>query len=108
MIGWVALALSLSTAADFVIDLVFEEPNIIAEAAEDIAEKLLDVAEHLLVPSARPTTSSQDAVTILPVTDFLTHGVWLHRVASDRFPTIPSSHSPPQQASGSFSIPLRI
>lgn len=108
LVGWLAVFLSLSTAGDFVVDLVFEEPDLVSEASVEIPEGLLDPAEHLLVTSAGFAAWSSDASTVLPLVEWFGDGALLHAVLSSQFPVIPLSHSPPQQASGSFSIPLRI
>jgi len=108
VVGWLAVLLSLATAADFVVDLVFEAPDLVAEAAVDIPEGFLDPAEHLLVASARSAALSPDASPVLPLVEWSGSEGLLQGTGLAQLPVIPLSHSPPQRAPNSFSIPLRI
>ena len=107
VVGWLAVLLSLATAGDFVVDLVFEEPDLVSEASVEIPEGLLDPAEHLLVTSAGFAALSPDASTILPFAQCFGSEALLQAIVSTSSPAIPLGHPPPQ-APVSFSIPLRI
>ncbi len=53
-IVWLALAISLMIAGDLVMDLVFEDPDLVISAeASSIPEEQENAAEHILIPSQK-------------------------------------------------------
>lgn len=107
VMSWLALAICLSTTGDFVIDLVFEEPDVAADV-QAATEEPDNPAEHLLMPSQCVGGSAADSGTAAPAPDLnvavitgTAPGVATPRAAL-RF------HPPPRTRPVSFSTPLRI
>lgn len=64
---WLALLISLMIAGDLVMDLVFEEPDLVASAeASTLPEEPDNAAEHVLMPSQKADHST--ALTWLAMT----------------------------------------
>jgi hypothetical protein len=105
VLSWLALAVCLSTTGDFVIDLVFEEPDVTADA-QAATEEPDNPAEHLLMPSQCVGGSAADSATAAPDLDASA----ITGTALDA--AIPRAalrlHPPPRTRPVSFSTPLRI
>lgn len=105
--GCLALLICLSTTADLVIDLVFEEPEV-AFKTDAAAEVPDNAAEHVLMPSERTTGSTEDTFTPPLQLDLDAFSVVV-TVASLATPrAVPSLHHPPRNRPVAFSVPLRI
>lgn len=104
---WLALLLCVWTTADLVVDLVFEEQEVTANAHET-GEDPDGVAEHLLMPSARASVLTENTVPALQplVLQIFSVAVPVFGVAAPR--AHPPPHPPPRNKPVSFSIPLRI
>jgi uncharacterized protein (UPF0254 family) len=62
VIGWLAILISVWTSGDRVIDLVFEEPDVVADT-QATTDEPDNAAEHMLMRSQRAGSSALDAVT---------------------------------------------
>lgn len=104
--GWLALVLCLSSAAELVIDLAFEAPEVAAE--EDAASSDPDnAAEHVLMPSQR-----EDGVAVhdisAPALDLLVSEPLVQFVDGEQVEAHSTSPPPPRRRPVSFNVPLRI
>ena len=63
VIGWLAILACVWTTGDRVFDLVFEEPDVVADT-QATADEPDNAAEHVLMPSQRADSSAPDAVTV--------------------------------------------
>jgi hypothetical protein len=107
VIGWLTLLLCFWSTGDLVVDLVFEEPDVTADASVP-AEEPGNAAEHLLMPSQRAVHSVADvfaaapaaAMTLLSTTVTVPDHTSL-RVSS-------SDHQPPPTGPLSPLLSLRI
>ena len=68
VIGWLTLLICLWTTGDLVIDMVFEEPDMVADT-HATAEEPDNAAEHLLMPSQRAANSTESVVAADPATN---------------------------------------
>lgn len=105
VIGWLAILLCAWTAGDQVFDLVFEEPDLVADV-QATTDEPDNAAEHVLIPSSRADSSATDAVTV--VLDLETSSVVGPLTGHTALKTTPSRHPPPRHAPIAFSVPLRI
>lgn len=105
LIGWLAILACVWTTGDQVFDLVFEEPDVVADSPT-IVEEPDNAAEHVLMPSPRADSSATDAVTV--VLDLETSSVVGPLTGHTALKTTPSRHPPPRHAPIAFSVPLRI
>jgi hypothetical protein len=103
--GWLAILMCVWTSGDRVIDLVFEEPEVVADTQVP-TEEPDNAAEHVLMRSQRAGHSASDAVTAAPVLGaFTVAGQLTDHTALG---AASSPHPPPRHTPGSFSVPLRI
>lgn len=106
-LAWLALFLSVWTTADLVIDLVFEEQEVVAEA-NGATEDPDDVAEHLLMPSERVSNLAQNTVTApqTPDLEIFSFAIPVSGITASNAdpPPLPLPRNNPV----SFSVPLRI
>ena len=104
-IGWLAILMSVWTSGDLVIDLVFEEPDMVADT-QATAEEPDNAAEHLLMQSQRVSSSAPDAVTAAPAFYVLPSATTVtdNRALGAASPP----YRPPRLTPVSFSAPLRI
>lgn len=105
VIGWIAILVCLWTVGDQVVDLVFEEPDVVADI-QATTEEPDNAAEHVLMPSPRADSSATDAVTV--VLDLEALSVVGPLTGHTALRPAPSHHPPPRHAPIAFSIPLRI
>lgn len=107
VIGWLTLLLCLWSAGDLVVDLVFEDPDVTADASAP-DEEPGNAAEHLLMPSQRTGHSAEDVFATAPATTMalLSTTFTLPNHASLR--AAASSHQPPPIGPLPLSAPLRI
>jgi hypothetical protein len=105
VIGWLAILICVWTTGDRVIDLVFEEPDVVADT-QATTEEPDNAAEHVLMPSQRAGSAASDAVTAAPDLDAVSIAVQVmdHSVLGTASPP----HRPPRHTPVSFSVPLRI
>ena len=107
VMSWLALVICLSTTGDFVIDLVFEEPDVAADA-QAATEEPDNPAEHLLMPSHCGGGSAADAGTAAPAPDLDASAITV-RALGDATPRAALRLHPPLRTRlVSFSAPLRI
>ena len=105
VIGWLAILLCAWTAGDQVFDLVFEEPDLVADV-QATPDEPDNAAEHVLMPSSRADSSATDAVMVLlDLEAFSVVGPLTGHTAPK---TAPSRQPPPRHAPIAFSVPLRI
>ena len=64
LIGWLAILACVWTTGDQVFDLVFEEPDVVADI-QATSDQPDNPAEHVLIPSPRADSSATDAVIIV-------------------------------------------
>jgi hypothetical protein len=107
VVGWLAILICLWTSGDLVIDLVFEEPDMVADN-NVTTEEPDNAAEHLLMPSQRADSSTEDTITAAPVADLAAYFIALTAAGNATQRAAPSHHSPPRNRPISFSVPLRI
>lgn len=107
VIGWLMLLLCLWSAGDLVVDLVFEDPDVTADASAP-DEEPGNAAEHLLMPTQRTGHSAADTIAATPTADpaVLSSAFTLSDNASLRAAS--SYHQPPPTGPQSLSILLRI
>ena len=105
VIGWLAILVCVWTSGDRVIDLVFEEPDVVADT-HATAEEPDNAAEHVLMRSWRTGSSAPDAVTAAP--DLNAFSVAGQLTDNTTMGATPPHHPPPQNTPLSFSVPLRI
>ena len=107
IIGWLTLLLCLWSTGDLVVDLVFEDPDVTADASAP-AEEPGNAAEHLLLPTQRTGHSAADTITATPAADpaVLSTAFTLPDNASLRASS--SYHQPPPTGPLSLSVLLRI
>ena len=105
LIGWLAILACVWTTGDQVFDLVFEEPDVVADSQTTVDEPD-NPAEHVLIPSPRADSSATDAVII--VLDLETVSVVGPLTGHAALKPAPSHHPPPRHAPIAFSVPLRI
>lgn len=105
VMSWLALVICLSTTGDFVIDLVFEEPDVAADARA-ATEEPDNAAEHLLMPSQGAGGSAADAGTAAADLDASAITVTVIGAAAPR--AVLRLHPPPRTRPVSFSTPLRV
>lgn len=105
VIGWLAILLCVWTAGDQVIDLVFEEPDVVADTRATAVEPD-NAAEHVLMPSQRAGSSAPDAVTVVP--DLDAYSIAVTSLDHTALGAASPPHPPPRHIPGSFSVPLRI
>ncbi len=105
VIGWLAILACVWTAGDRVFDLVFEEPDLVADTQAATGEPD-NAAEHVLMPSPRGDSSASDSVTVaLDVAATAVAVTFTHDTALE---PAPPRHPPPRHAPIAFSVPLRI
>ena len=104
VMSWLALVICLSTTGDFVIDLVFEEPDVAADA-QAATEEPDNPTEHLLMPSHCVGGSAADAGTAAPSPDFDASAVTVTALGAARATLL---HPPLRTRPVSLSTPLRI
>ena len=105
VIVWLTLLLCVLTTGDLVVDMVFEEPNMVADTCVT-AEEPDNAAEHLLMHSQRMSSSVLDAVMAAPDLDvFSTVGTVMDNRALG---AVSPPYRPPRLTPVSFSAPLRI
>lgn len=106
-IAWVALILCLGSAADLVIDLVFEGSDAAAEEGA-AASEADNAAEHVLMPSPRGDEASVSVTSSsVPVFDLHSSGTLLEFLDSGQLEA--RSTSPPfRRHRVSCNVPLRI
>ncbi len=104
---WLALLLCVWTTADLVIDLVFEEQKVVAEA-NGATEDPDDVAEHLLMPSERASNLAQNTVTAPQTPDLKIFSFAIPVSGITASNADPPPLPPPRDNPVSFSVPLRI
>lgn len=107
VIGWLALLISACTTADLVVDLVFEEPDMTADA-QATTEEPDNAAEHLLMPSQRAGGSATDTVMASQAVDLDAFSTAGHVPVNTALRAVPPHHRPPRSRPVSFSVPLRI
>lgn len=108
VIGWLTLLICVWTTGDLVFDLVFEEPNVTADAPTTVEEPD-NAAEHLLMPSPRTDSSAGDTAATDPAADSYVVSIALSEADNKALRAAsPRRHPPPRSSPGSFSIPLRI
>ena len=107
VISWLSLLMCVWTSGDRVFDLVFEEPNVTADAPAT-AEEPDNAAEHLLMPSPRAASSAGDTATTDPTADSFAVSIALSETDTNALRAASPRHPPPRSSPGSFSIPLRI
>ena len=107
VIGWLTLLLCLWSTGDLVVDLVFEDPDVTADASVP-AEEPGNAAEHLLLPTQRTGHSAADTIAAAPTVGpaVLSTAFTLPDNASSRASS--SYHQPPPTGHLSLSVPLRI
>lgn len=105
VIGWLAILMCVWTSGDQVIDLVFEEPDVVADT-QATTEEPDNAAEHVLMRSPRVGHSAPDAVTAAP--DFEAVSVAGHLTDHTALRAAPPPHQLPPHTPGSFPVPLRI
>jgi len=105
VIGWLAILICVWTSGDRVIDLVFEEPDVVPDT-QATTEEPDNAAEHVLMPSQRAGHSAPDAVTAAPDLDAFSVAEQL--TDHTALGAAPPHHPPPRHTSVSFSVPLRI
>jgi len=105
LIGWLAILACVWTTGDQVFDLVFEEPDVVADI-QATSEEPDNAAEHVLMPSPRADRSATAAVT--GALDLETVSVVGPLTGHTALRPAPSHHPPPRHAPIAFSIPLRI
>ena len=104
VIGWLAILACVWTTGDRVFDLVFEEPDLVANIPATTDEPD-NAAEHVLMPSPRADSSVTDAVMVVDLEAF---SVVEPLTGHTALQTPPSRHPPPRHAPIAFSVPLRI
>lgn len=105
VIGWLAILICVWTSGDRVIDLVFEEPDVVADTRAT-TEEPDNAAEHVLMPSQRAGSSALDAVTAALDLDAISIVVTSMNHTALR--AAASHHPPPRHRPTAFSVPLRI
>lgn len=105
VIGWLAILVCVWTTGDLVIDLVFEESDVVADTQATVEEPD-NAAEHVLMPSQRADSSALDAVTAAP--DLNAFSVAGQLTDNTALGAAPPHHPPPRHTPVSFSVPLRI
>jgi hypothetical protein len=105
IIGWLAILVCVWTTGDLVIDLVFEEPDVMTDTRAT-AEEPDNAAEHVLMRSQREGSSALDAVTAAADLDACAVAVTLPAHTALRAAAF--HHPPPRYRPSSFSVPLRI
>ena len=89
------------------IDLVFEEPDVTADAPAT-PEEPDNAAEHLLMPSQRVGNSTTDVVAAAPPADLYAISTALTLTDNAALRAASSNYQPPPTRPLSFSVPLRI
>ena len=105
VIGWFAILICVWTSGDRVIDLVFEEPDVVADT-QAAAEEPDNAAEHLLMRSQRVSSSAPDAVMAAPDLDMFSFAAKL--TDHTALGAASSHHRPRPTRPVSCSVPLRI
>ena len=105
VIGWLAILICVWTSGDRVIDLVFEEPDVVADT-HAAAEEPDNAVEHLLMPSPRAGSSVSDAVMAEPDLDIFSIAAKL--TDNTALEAASSHYRPPPTRPVSCSVPLRI
>ena len=105
VIGWLAILICVWTSGDRVVDLVFEEPDVVADT-QATTEEPDNAAEHVLMPSQRAGSSTPDAVTAVP--DLDAFPIAVTSTNHTALGAALSHHPPPRNTLVSFSVPLRI
>ena len=105
VIVWLSILACVWTAGDRVFDLVFEEPDLVADT-QAATDEPNNAAEHVLMPSPRADSSATDAVTV--ALDLETWSVVGPLTGHTALKPPPSHHPPPRRAPIAFSVPLRI
>lgn len=105
VIGWLTILICVWMSGDQVIDLVFEEPDVVADT-QATGEEPDNADEHVLMPSQRANSSAADAVTTaLDLGGFsLAERLTDRTVLEAALPHYP----PPRNTPVSFPVPLRI
>ena len=105
VIGWLAILICVWTSGDRVIDLVFEEPNVVTDTTA-AAEEPDNAGEHLLMRSQRVSSAAPDAVLAALDLDVFSSAAALTDHTALGVASL--QHPPPRHAPVSFSVPLRI
>ncbi len=108
VIGWLTLLLCLWSTGDLVVDLVFEEPDVTADASTT-AEEPGNAAEHLLMPSQRAGHSVADVFAAAQATTMM--ALLSTTFTSPDHASLRASssyHQPPPTGPLSLSVSLRI
>lgn len=107
IITCLALLICGWTAADLVIDLVFEEEEMSVDA-QSTGEDPDDAAEHLLMQSPRTDNTAADTQMAIQTQDLAAISISIHMTEQSVLDSDPPPHPPPRTSPISFSVPLRI
>lgn len=107
MIGCLTLLLCFWSTGDLVVDLVFEEPDVIADASAP-AEEPGNAAEHMLMPTQRADHSTGDSLASNPATDLAMLSTAFILPDDQALRASLSNHQPPPISSLPPIVPLRI
>lgn len=107
ILGWLALLLSFWTTADLVVDLAFEEPDLLMDL-QATEEEPDNAAEHVLAPSLRETPPAADALLAGVGGDLDTVSIGGFIPATTALIAVSSYYPRPRSSPVSFSVPLRI